>query len=278
MVLAGGCVAGTLYKMGAGSVVSFSAFIGLIVGSTIYAEFHAVWKVAASSTALFSGNITLAQVIGEPQGVVVTTVIACLAGMIGCWWRSDKLVRNSAASGYLQPWKASLILAVLVVVSVVVIGVPLGITTSYAKLGVALENVFVPEYVAGLPYFAVQPLSYANTLLGIVYRGGPGPNIDSIALIQFPLIGGIVAGGFLSVWLLKEFRIYFRIPPAQYVSGLLGGILMGLAARMAPSCNIWHLLGGIPVLAVQSILFALGLFPGAWLGTRLLTQFVLKDT
>ena len=38
MVLAGGCVVGTLYKMGAGSIVSGCAFVGLIVGSGLYAE------------------------------------------------------------------------------------------------------------------------------------------------------------------------------------------------------------------------------------------------
>jgi len=36
MVTAGGCVVGTLYKMGGGSVISAAAFIGLIAGSGIY--------------------------------------------------------------------------------------------------------------------------------------------------------------------------------------------------------------------------------------------------
>jgi len=51
---------------------------------------------------------------------------------------------------------------------------------------------------------------------------------------------------------------------------------MGVAARMAPACNVWHLLGGVPILAAQSILFVLGMVPGAWLGSRLLTRLVLR--
>jgi len=76
---------------------------------------------------------------------------------------------------------------------------------------------------------------------------------------------------------LGEFKIHARVPRSQYLSAFIGGILMGLASRMAPSCNIWHILGGLPVLAIQSILFIVGLMPGAWLGGRLLTGIVLKD-
>ena len=62
----------------------------------------------------------------------------------------------------------------------------------------------------------------------------------------------------------------------QYLSALAGGLIMGLAARMAPACNVWHLMGGLPVLAGESLLFAAGLLPGAWLGTRLLVGVVLR--
>jgi hypothetical protein len=57
---------------------------------------------------------------------------------------------------------------------------------------------------------------------------------------------------------------------------MTGGLLLGLAARMAPSCNVWHLWGGVPILAMQSLLFLAGLLPGAWIGARLLTRFVVR--
>lgn len=37
----------------------------------------------------------------------------------------------------------------------------------------------------------------------------------------------------------------------------------GAGARMAPSCNVWHLWGGVPVLAMASLLFLLACFPAA---------------
>jgi hypothetical protein len=52
---------------------------------------------------------------------------------------------------------------------------------------------------------------------------------------------------------------------------------MGLAARLASGCNIMHLWGGLPIFSVQSCFFLLGLFPGAWLGGRLLIRWVLPE-
>ncbi len=107
-------------------------------------------------------------------------------------------------------------------------------------------------------------------------RGGAGPELDGIAAIQFPLILGIVLGAAYSAAMLGELRIYWRVPLRQCASAVIGGAVMGAAARMAPACNVWHLLGGLPILAAQSLLFVLGMLPGAWLGSRLLTRFVLR--
>lgn len=104
--------------------------------------------------------------------------------------------------------------------------------------------------------------------------GGPGPVYDALAAIQFPLITGIVAGSAVSAALLHELRIHYRVPIRQYVLAASGGILMGVASRLAPTCNVWHLLGGLPILAASSILFLLGMLPGAWLGAKLLVKIL----
>jgi hypothetical protein len=44
---------------------------------------------------------------------------------------------------------------------------------------------------------------------------------------------------------------------------------------MASGCNVWHLLGGLPIMAIQSMLFLAGLIPGAWLGARLLERNII---
>jgi hypothetical protein len=177
--------------------------------------------------------------------------------------------------GYIQPWQAALGLAALGVVSVLLLGMPMGITTSYTKFGAIILKPLAPEFFDSLSYFKLLPLKYTPPLGGIPVTGGPGPALDAVSLVQYPLIAGIVAGAAFSSIKLGEWKFYFNLPWQQVFSAVLGGVIMGLASRMAPACNIWHLFGGLPILALQSILFLLGLLPGAWVGGILLTRFVL---
>lgn len=277
MVLAGGCVVGTLYRMGAGSILSLTAFVGLVTGSALYAEIHGWWKTVAVKMQPAAGKITLAQVLGVNQAVMVLPLALLLLVAVRSWWKDGLLERRTAMSGYLQPWKAAIWLALITWISAVLIGMPLGITTCYAKMGAWLEMQLLPAHASTVEYFKAMPLNYMNQLLGIAYRGGPGWGADGIAMIQFPLVAGIVLGSFTSSALLGEFRIYVRVPAIQYCSALAGGVIMGLAARMAPACNVWHLLGGVPILATQSILFAAGLLPGTWLGSKIMSEIILRN-
>jgi uncharacterized membrane protein YedE/YeeE len=275
MVLAGGCVVGTLYKMGSGSAVSLCAFLGLVAGSTFYAEWHPWWSSFAKATTL-SPALTLPQWLGVTPAVLLLPLVA---GGIFYLYRSQQrglLTRPGYASGHIAPWQAALILAGIGFISWFFVGMPLGITTSYAKLGATLESLVWPEHVQGLAYFQVQGLNYIPPFAKNVVQGGAGPQLDAIAAIQYPLIAGITLGAAISALLVKEWRLHWRIPPRHYISALLGGLLLGVASRMVPGCNIWHLWGGLPILAMQSLLFLLGVLPGAWIGSRLLTRYIVR--
>jgi uncharacterized membrane protein YedE/YeeE len=276
MVLAGGCVVGTLYKLGSGSLLALVALLGLIAGSTLYAEIHPWWSALASATTLFAGKSTVPEILGLSPTPLLTAVALPGVLLLRRWYRQDRWRRVAAAEGYLQPWKAALLLALIGLVSYLLIGMPLGVTTSYAKIGAYLEGTLVPAHVEGLAYFHTQPLDYQPPLGDLRVQGGPGPGLDGIAAVQFPLILGIVLGAAGSALLLGEFRVYLRVPLRQALSAFVGGLIMGAAARMAPACNLWHLLGGLPILAAQSLLFVLGMLPGAWIGTRLLTRLVVR--
>jgi uncharacterized membrane protein YedE/YeeE len=276
MVLAGGCVVGSLYKMGTGSVASALAFAGMLAGSAAYAEIHPQWSALARSTVLVKDAVTVPQWLG----VSPTMLLLPLATGGGLWlyreFRAGRMDRPAFAAGHLAPWRAAIFLALLGFVSYVLIGMPMGITTSYSKLGAGIESLFAPGHVEGLAYFALQPLDYTPPFSDHAIQGGPGPGLDAIAAIQYPLILGIVGGAMASALRLGEWRPQWRLPRRQALSALAGGLLLGLAARMAPSCNVWHLWGGVPILALQSLLFLAGLLPGTWVGARLLTRFVIR--
>lgn len=275
MVLAGGCVVGTLYKMGAGSIPSALTFAGLIVGSALYAEIHPQWKAFIAGTTFLKGRITLPQILRiEPTLPILAAVLAGGAVLLR-WGRQGKLRRSSPARGYLQPWIAALLLTGIGLLSWSLIGMPLGVTSSYAKIAGYLESLFFKDHVLQSAYFQAVPLDCVHPLTGARLQGGGGPRFDAIAAIQFPLVAGIILGSALAAGLVGELRFRFAIPPRQAASALAGGIIMGLASRMAPTCNVWHLMGGLPILAASSLLFLAGLLPGAWAGSRLLTAWVI---
>ncbi len=276
MVLAGGCVVGSLYKMGSGSLLSAVACAGLIAGSAIYAEIHPWWGALIAKTTLFKGKVTVPQILGiDPLPMLLVVTLISILYFQSCF-RSGLMSRRTYAEGSLQPWHAAVLLALIGLLSSVFIGMPLGITTAYAKMAAYIESIFSSVHVSDLAFFKLHPLKYLQPLTGMPLVGGPGPHLDAIAMIQFPLILGIVLGSTLSSVILKEFRIYAKAPLRQYLSAAFGGIVMGLASRMSPACNIWHLMGGLPILAAQSLLFLAGLLPGAWLGSLLLSRVVIK--
>ncbi|MDY0270404.1 YeeE/YedE thiosulfate transporter family protein [Trichloromonas sp.] len=274
MVLVGGCVVGTLYKMAVGRLPSLVAFAGLLAGSALYAEIHPWWTDLARRGHLAS-TVTLPQILGLPLLPLLAPLVVVAGFWLLRWARQGLLHQESYAEGHLQPWKAALLLALLSFASTLVIGMPMGVTTAYAKLAGMLENLIVPGHVANLAFFAAEPLNFIHPLWGLPLKGGPGPHLDGIALAQFPLIAGILCGAALSALRLGEWRFYARVPIKQCLWAFVGGTLMGFAARMAPACNVWHLMGGLPILAGQSLLFVAGLFPGAWLGSVVLRRYVI---
>jgi uncharacterized membrane protein YedE/YeeE len=274
MVLAGGCVVGSLYKAGAGSLPSALAVAGIVAGSALYAEMHPAWTAVAKQWTL-AREITLPQWLGiDPAWLIFPSLTV---GLI--WLRRRRKKRwwecTAFADGYLQPWKAALLLALIGALSALAVGMPLGITTGYTKLAGYLERLLFPVHFADLALFAGATLDFSHPWYSEVLRGGPGPQLDAIAAIQWPLLAGLVLGSAASARSLREWRLQWRVPARQYLSVLAGGVLMGVAARLAAGCTIWHLWGGMAILALPSLLFVAGLFPGAWLGGVIFSRYVI---
>jgi uncharacterized membrane protein YedE/YeeE len=278
MVMAGGCVVGVLYKMGAGNLLALVAFLGLLAGSALYAEIHSWWLSLVRLTTFSTSAVTVPQLFGGSSTALVLTGAAI--GGICCWrWRRDGLwVNRHAAEGFIPLWITATGLAVLGVLTVLLCGIPMGVTTSYAKGAALLESWLAPGHLATLPYFTATPVQYTLPLDGILRSGGAGPNFDVVAILQLPLILGIIGGSWLSAQLLDEFRVVWKVPFNQGSMAFAGGIIMALGSRMSPGCNVWHLWGGVPQLTMQSLLFVGGLLPGAWLGGKILQRVLAPAT
>ncbi len=269
MVLAGGCVVGTLYKMGAGSLVSGCAFVGLIIGSGIYAEIHPWWASVIKKTSFLTEYKTIPQLLGVSPVLVVIIITVLTLPLFNRWRSAKDWGGASPVRGYVKPWKTAVVLSAIGLFSYLLLGMPMGITTTYAKIAAMIEYIVAPDHVEGMAFFQGVPLDVVHPFGEAHMLGGAGPLIDYIWALQFPLIVGIVAGSFISAIILREFRLYWKVPPYQFFMTLVGGIILGLASRLVPGCNVWHLMGGIPILALQSTLFLVGLLPGAWVGGKI---------
>ncbi len=269
MVLTGSCVVGCLYKTGAGNVLGLCTFFSMITGATLYAEIAPWWKQLTTGWAL-TQQVTIPGSLGMPTWWFGVPLVAVWLWWVVSWQRAKKLVVPARAEGYIQPWKTAVGLAVLTVLLCIFTGMPMGITTMYVKMGAWVEQLFIPDHVAATAYFTGKGLHYIPPLTHQMVSGGAGPQLDAIAALQLSVILGILTGSFFSAKRVGEFHWIYRVPKIQYGFSIIGGLLVGLAARMAPGCNVWHLMGGVPFLAWNSFLFAFGLLPGVWLGSRIL--------
>lgn len=269
MVLAGGCVVGTLSRMGTGHLPAAAAFLGLLAGSAAYAEIHPVWSTVRAAAQLPGNSVTLPQLLGTDPGIPVAAVAAPALFLFLRWRREGKWSRRGALPrGYVPPWAAALALALLGAGYYALSGMPIGITTSYAKMAGWVESLLAPAHFESLSFYRTVPLSVVHPGTGEVLRGGPGPVPDYVAAVQLPVILGIVLGSAFSAALVSELRFRRKVPVVQLLAGFAGGVLMALSSRLGGGCNVWHLLGGVPILALSSLLFAAGLFPGAWVGGK----------
>lgn len=273
MVLAGGCVTGTLYKMAGGNLSYVLVFAGIVVGSLLYAELHP-WIRDLGNLSSWGGYGNLLEEWPLVAGAGSWVLAAIMLILFLWWWRQGKWTVCASPHGYLQPWLTAIFLALLNLAAYGASGLPLSISTLYAKLGAQIESWVAPAYVAGLEYFS-QP-SFVVTIGESSYPVSGGPQVDFYAYTEGGLMIGVLLGAFLNALWLKEFRLSNWPPARQAVSALTGGILMALGARLANGCNLKHLLGGVPLLSFHSMLFVCGMLLGAWLGARVLPRIVLR--
>ncbi|GAB4337115.1 MAG: YeeE/YedE family protein [Desulfobulbaceae bacterium] len=273
MVLAGGCVIGTIYRMAAGNLTYWIGFSGILLGSMIYAETHPQVQEIAVKTRI-TDTVVLFQDREETR-IILILLLSILGGAALVSPAGRTLFRTTGfALGYIRPWKAVLALALLNASYYLFSGSPMGVTTAYAKLAGYLENLVAPHHVAGLEYFQSSSISWQ--MGDILMEGGAGPRVDFISYTELPLVIGTFTGSLLTALYYREFRIYGLPPLRQGVAALLGGILLAMGARIASGCNVKFFLGAMPLLAYQGIFFFIAAAAGAFLGTRILTRFVIR--
>lgn len=86
---------------------------------------------------------------------------------------------------------------------------------------------------------------------------------------------GIIIGALLATLLASQFKFKKIKSLKQVAAAIIGGLLMGYGARIAAGCNIGALYSGIASLSLSGWVFALFLFCGAVVGSRLLVKYFM---
>lgn len=250
MVLAGGCASGITYRVGEGMVGAMVAVGGFGLAGLMSATgvLNPIVKYLQTATKITVGDgqsPTLFDLLGASYNgaVIVIVLIAFIIWLV---------TRKKGESGE----KTSQ---------------PLAERIFKKGWGWAATGL-----VIGLIGIAAYPLSAAagrNYPLGIT---GGWINIWQTLIVPETFISweglevlGIVIGAAIAALIAGEFSL--RAPePKVILQTFLGGFLMAFGAVTSKGCNIGHVLSGVPMLSLGSILGSISIILGAWLAAYLI--------
>ena len=155
----------------------------------------------------------------------------------------------------------AILLSIFQVVTLSVTGDPWGVSGTFANWGAWLYRL-VGGNVDKWYYFSSAG-AQATLDNGILNDPGTMRNI------------GIILGALAATLLASQFKIKKIKSLRQVVAAVLGGLMMGYGARIAFGCNIGALYSGIASMSVSGWVFAIFLFLGAFVGSKLLAKFFM---
>ena len=276
MVLAGGCVSGSLYRMGEGYVASWVAFAGVMAGLLVSAYTWNWWWEWSIST---GSRLWLPRHLGH-SGALVATLLALgaafvwvirlehRAGMVVPAPRSELEASEGVADDlralgrtvFVRGWPVVTAGAVLGGLNALLFTAqePWGFTGEVGRLTVGLAGFFgatppPPEGVGSLPGCVLVPWTRV---------------LDHMTFV----VGGMWLGSFAAALGAGEFKLRIPKRPVRYAQSLGGGVVMGYGSGIAMGCTIGAFFSGIPSLAVNGWLFAAFLGLGAWMGTHMIRR------
>jgi len=277
MVLAGGCVSGSLYRMAEGYIGSWVAFAGLAGGLLVSGFTWNWWWERSIST---SPRVWLPEFLGH-SGALVLTLGALAAVFVGVLWVehragmvipaphhaddvSESVADDLKAIGrkvFVQGWPILITGSVLGGLNVLLFTAqePWGFTGEIARWSADLAALFAAPPPA--------PMGVMD-LPGCVYVPSDGSLVNHMTF----LVGGMWVGALGGALGAGEFKLRIPTRPARYAQSLGGGVLMGYGAGIAMGCTIGAFFSSIPSLAINGWVFALFLAVGAWIGTMLIRR------
>jgi uncharacterized membrane protein YedE/YeeE len=269
MQIGGACASGTLFAVGSGQSSIVLTLVGFVLGSTVYTwQYGLVDDLPALPPFLLSDHLGWFGSWAVTIAALALLVLVSLAVQrrrnpppVGAVPTAKGALRVLRGSWPL--WVGALVLAALGGGVLLVSGGAWGVTSAFGLWGAKIVRVFGghPEHWA----FWQQP-KQAASLAGPVLT-------DKTSLTDLGImIGAGVAAAVGGGWILHR-----RIPWRTALGAVLGGILLGIGARLASGCNIGAYLAGVASGSLSGWVWGLAALAGTWVGLKARPLFGLTN-
>lgn len=282
IVLAGGCVSGSLFKAGTGHINSIVALLSIALGvAAVEAGPLAAmnrWMKGHVLTASGGGPVTLSSITGLPFWLLALFLILLTLGGVLLYRRKNQREaiqeKTTGFSDVLtrrrwKPWQAGLaigVLGALAYLSSAAVGrnYPLGVTH-----GVYHAQVLITDH----PVKAVfkkptppQPVTEKTVSAQVSSRKAPALPRKKVNMWLIFEIVGLVIGAWVAARLSGEAKLYNKSAD-QILVALIGGFLVGAGAGFAKGCIVGNILSGWALMSVGTVLFGLVVVLSNWMAT-----------
>jgi uncharacterized membrane protein YedE/YeeE len=167
---------------------------------------------------------------------------------------SLKVIKQKTTQPYMNPYLAGIGLGIVLLLAFVIMGRGLGASGGFTSILTTGVNAVSSEY-------ATQNEMYSSYI-------GDGERSPLTDWLVFELIG-VIIGGFISGVFAGRIKSSVERGPrisskGRLVLAVVGGTLMGFAAKMARGCTSGQALTGGALMSVGSWIFMIAIFIGAY--------------
>lgn len=271
MQVGGSCASGTLFAVGSGQTAILYTLGGFIAGSVLSAFLAPSMKVLQKT----GPTVSLADTpLGYPGALVISLlVIGAVAGisLLVERRRTPPPVQQPptergllrALRGSWPLWVGALLLAGLNALTLYISGGPWGITSAFGLWGAKFLG-WIGIDISGTAFWS-DPENAAKLHASVL--------ADKISVMDF----GIMIGALIAAALAGAFVLHRKVPVRLAVGAVLGGVLMGLGARLAGGCNIGAYFSGIASFSLHGWLWGVVAIAGTYFGLLLRPLFGLGN-
>ncbi|MBM7573713.1 YeeE/YedE family protein [Aquibacillus albus] len=270
MTIAGSCASGALYRAGMGYIQFWIVIVCMMIGNILFAFIYDPWAesyffepllLTEQGFSLFQLNLPFLLL-----PVLVVGFMLFIAVRQFGWKGIGQGIKESISDLKGNPFTKShwdirlvaVLLGILATIQFVVMS-SISITGPETRIASVLLS-----FVLGDDF--IYQNAYLNGMFADFPLIGIGP--------EETLIIFMIVGAFVSALLSKSFRLRKpKLARMPYAVG--GGLLMGVASRMAPGCNIANVIPGVGGLSISSLIVIIGMVVGVFIATAYIFKMPL---